>query len=107
MLQPEHDISVAGSADVLPQQDADAAAEQSDGRGLAITTACKRSLSLGCVAHTDGGVIRTPQLPGDYGTDRNGAQYYRTPRQSYIDQMMYYEAKMLSTFADGIYYDNM
>ena len=28
----------------------------------------------------------TPQLPGDYGTDRNGAQYYRTARQSYTDQ---------------------
>ena len=46
-------------------------------------------------------------MAGCQGLGEQAAQYYRTPKSSYTDMMMHYHEKMLSTFADGIYYDNM
>ena len=47
------------------------------------------------------------QAAGCQGLSEQAAQYYRSPKKSYVDMMMHYHKKMLSAFADGVYYDNM
>ena len=42
-----------------------------------------------------------------YGRSTALSEYYRNPSTSYTDMVMHYTKKMLDTFADGIYYDNV
>ena len=42
-------------------------------------------------------------LPGCGGTGDSATDYYRAPIGSYADMMLYYQKKMIQTFADGIY----
>ena len=42
-------------------------------------------------------------LPGCGGSGDSATDYYRAPIGSYADMMLYYQKKMMQTFADGVY----